>query len=439
MGGYVGSSAIFQITSWQQLADHFPGIQPIADLELSEDIEFRSYQAAATTTAIFSGFRGVVRAATGSGKTLISAAICGAMLPKRSVIMIHGRELVSQTYKTLTTYLGKETVGVISTDEFNPKAITIASIDTFSFYMGKLPVNQKTRVPIMDPKEFERLADKFANYLENEIDMLVFDEVHHGSADTWQAIGKYSKAYYRVGLSGTPLKQDVLSDMLMMSLVGPVIFDLNAPWLQREGYLAEARLEIRTLDYTTPKTRGLKWQDAKKKLLVENTERTAHIAGDIAQDISAPETRLLVLTGNSVDIAENLEEELIALARPLTRKLGYRPFVMITGKTNPRKVSKAFKDLRTGDVRCVITTKLADEGIDVPNINLLYLVGGGKAYVSTVQRIGRGLRVKDGGEELLVVDYFTRGNKYLEKHDRKRLKTYEEEAFFKEVTTHDVG
>ena len=434
----MGSSATFQITSWQQLADHFPGIQPIADLELSGDIELRSYQVVATATAIFSGFRGVIRAATGSGKTLMAAGICGAMLPKKSVIMIHGRELVAQTYKNLSTYLGKENVGVISSEEFEPRAVTIASIDTFSFYMGKLPVNQKTKVPIMNPKAFEELADKFANFLENEVDMLVFDEVHHGSANTWQAVGKYSKAYYRVGLSGTPLKQDVLSDMLMMSLVGPVVFDLNAPWLQQEGYLAEARLEVRELDYTSPKTRGLKWQDAKKKLLVKNSARTAHIAGDIAQDISTPETRLLVLTGNSVEIAENLEEELIALARPLTRKLGYKPFVMVTGKTGSRKVSKAFKDLREGNVRCVITTKLADEGIDVPNINLLYLVGGGKAYVSTVQRIGRGLRVKDGGEELLVVDYFTRGNKYLEKHDRQRLKTYEEEAFFKEITTNVV-
>jgi len=434
----VGANATFQLTSWQQLSKHFPGLQPIADLELNGDIEFRDYQAVATATAIFSGFRGVIRAATGSGKTLIAAALCGALLPKKSVIMVHGRELVAQNYRNLRSYLGRENVGVITTDEFNPKAVTVASIDTLSFYMGKLPVNKETGVPIMDPKVFEKLANKYADYLENEIDMLVFDEVHHGSADTWQAIGKYSKAYHRIGLSGTPLKQDVLSDMLMMSLVGPVIFDLKAPWLQKQGYLANARLEIRKLDYTTPKTRGLKWQDARKKLLIENTDRTAYIAADIVNAISSPETRLLVLTGNSVEIAENLEEELIALARPLTLKLGYRPFTVVTGKVSAKKISKAFKDLRLGHVRCVVTTKLADEGIDVPNINLLYLVGGGKAYVSTVQRIGRGLRVKDGGEELLVVDYFTLGNKYLEKHDKARLKTYEEEAFFQEIKITDV-
>jgi superfamily II DNA or RNA helicase len=268
--------------------------------------------------------------------------------------------------------------------------------------------------------------------------MLMFDEVHHGSADTWQEVGKKSKTVYRVGLSGTPLKNDELSDMLMMSLVGPVVFDLNAPWLQEQGYLAQARLEIKKLDFTSPINRTMKWQEARKKLLVENHERTVHIANDIAVAIRDEDVRLLVLTGNSVDLAESLAEEVEALVRPLTRKLRREPFTLITGKMSPKKVSKAFSDLRKGKVRCVITTKLADEGIDVPDINLLYLVGGGKAYVSTVQRIGRGLRVKDDGAELLVVDYFTEGNKYLEKHDRQRLKTYEGEDFFREVVIQDA-
>jgi superfamily II DNA or RNA helicase len=426
-----------QITSWQQIADHFSGLQPIADLESQNKIEFRNYQALAVLAVLFSNFRGVVRAATGSGKTLISAAICGAMLPQKTLVMIHGRELVAQTYREFCRFLGEENVGLITSDEFKPGNVTIASIDTFGFYMGELPTKKTTGVPIMSPEKFGALQQKFYAYLE-AVDMLVFDEVHHGSADTWQTIGKNSKAFYRVGLSGTPLKNDELSDMLMMSLVGPVIFDLSAPWLQDQGYLAQAKLIVKKLDFTSPTNRTMKWQDARKKLLVENYERTVHIANDISEAVKNDKTRLLVLTGNSVDLAESLAKEVEALTRPLTRQLRKSPFTLITGKMSSKKVSKAFSDLRSGKLRCVITTKLADEGIDVPDINLLYLVGGGKAYVSTVQRIGRGLRVKEDGTELVVVDYFTEGNKYLEKHDRQRLKTYEEEDFFREVVVQDA-
>lgn len=762
----------FKINSWQNIADHFPGTQPIANLEDKEKIEFRAYQALAVSSVIFSGFRGVVRAATGSGKTLIAAGICGAFLPKRSLVMIHGKELLRQSHEEFTKFLGKENVGVIDTSQFSPKAVTLASIDTFSFYLGSLPVKQNG-TPAMNPITFQNQKEQFTKYLENDVDMLVFDECvppgtristpggyqvieklkvgdvvwgydhtteqvvptvithvfdryissqdfikvedtlltpnhpvwteqgylsaeevlsaeslcglredvyrsrrsknykpvlfskvlwarktkaktcstlswmwrgvsclprvaqvlfsevfrqvhrsagaciqgiqrtyataqqaarcageviqtlawayepisggkeifpgedekvvgntglgkaqwwqwtrspspaanigacfrvadrsgcsdkdtaaelpntlqarhcffgqedcyrsgrklpsasnntaarcsegrlftragvdsspvqeqrnfkrfrsrtctskrvlnletvtgnyiangllvhncHHGSADTWQDVGQKTNAYHRVGLSGTPLKHDELSDMLMMSLVGPVVYDLNASWLQKKNYLAKARLEIRRLDYTSPKTRGLNYNQARQELLIKNQARHVHIANDILQAIQEKNTRLLVLTGNSVEIAEEIAAELEALARPLTRKLGFTPFTMVTGQMNSKKVAKAFNDLRKGNIRCVITTKIADEGIDVPDVNLLFLVGGGKAYVSTVQRIGRGLRKKDEERELLVVDYFTLGNKYMEKHDKQRLKTYENEDFFYQIDIIDV-
>ena len=425
------STTQLQISSWQQVADHFPGVQPIANLEKTGELDFRSYQALATMSVLFSGFRGVVRAATGSGKTVIASAICGAFLPRTSVVMIHGRALVEQTYNEFVRFLGKENVGYITTEGFHPGKVTIASIDTIAFYTNKLP--EKRGVPVMDPKKYNEKKKVFLKYLAQDVDMLVFDECHHSSADMFQDIGKYTRAFYRVGLSGTPLKKDELSDMLLLSLVGPITFDLNARWLQDKDYLAKAKLEIRELDYTSPTARKYSYNDARTNLLIKNQDRIVHIANDIAKVLEEPNTRLLVLTGNSVDLAESLAEELNALTRPLQRKLGYCPFALATGKMNSKKVVRAFNQLRRGDIQCVITTKIADEGIDVPDVNTLFLVGGGKAYVAAVQRIGRGLRKKKGDQELLVVDYFTLGNKYVEKHDRQRLKTYEEEDFFYEI------
>jgi superfamily II DNA or RNA helicase len=425
-------TAQLQISSWQDIADHFPGVQPIADMEDNGEIEFRSYQALATASVLFSGYRGVVRAATGSGKTLIASAICGSFFPRKTVVMISGTALIEQTYQEFARFLGPENVGFITPDGFEPSTVTIASINTFSFYLNKkgVPVKKKTGVPIMDPKKFEKEKTRFVKYLENEVDMLMFDECHHGSADSWQDIGKATEAYYRVGLSGTPLKHDELSDMLMISLVGPVVFDLNARWLQEHSYLAKARLEIKTLDFTSEKTRKMNYQTARKELLVSNTDRHVEIASDIRAALMEPNTRMLVLTGNSVEMAESIYEELNALTRPLQRQLGYRPFEVVSGQSSSKKVTRSFERLRRGDLQCVITTKIADEGIDIPSVNLLFLVGGGKAYVAAVQRIGRGLRRKEGDGELVVRDYFTNGNKYTERHDRQRLKVYEGENFF---------
>jgi len=411
--------------TWTELADIFPGLENISSMEKAGTLELRDYQTVACTTALFHNFRGVIRSATGSGKTLIAAGICGMMLPRKSLVLIHGTQLVEQTYQAFCNYLGGDKVGVMRSGEIDPQEVTVASIDFLHFYL-----QPKTPTTVKDTEVYEAKKKALKDYLAT-VDMLVFDECHHGSSDTWLNIGKWSKAFYRVGLSGTPLKQDLLSDMQMMSLVGPVIFDLNSKWLQEKGFLAQAKLLIKTLDFTTANNRALNYADARKKILVENNLRLVSIADDIVNSLKDPNNRILVLTGNSVDLAKGLGEEVTALSRGSNK--GKPKHLVVTGQTSTKKTSSAFEQLRSGRVKCVITTKLADEGIDVPDVNHLMIVGGGKAYVATIQRIGRGLRKKENNQELLVVDYFTLGNRYLEKHDKQRLKIYNEENFFSEI------
>lgn len=413
-----------ELTSWQDLADHYPGLQTIAN---TPDMEFRCYQSLALVAWHLAGCRGVIRSATGSGKTLMASAIAASMLPKTSLILVHGRTLFTQTLEQFRRFLGDENVGYITNDKFVTKPITVASIDSIAYYLNDLSEEQLEQLPA----DFESFHGKHRkvlfSYLKKDVDTLIFDECHHGSAVSWQKIGKLCRAFYRCGLSGTPLKKDTLDDMLMMSLVGPVVFDLSTSWLQNQGYLAPAKLIVRTQDWSTKDSRSLDFQEARKKILVGNKKRWGKLATELSFLLSEKKNKILVLTGNSVDLAEGIADELEVM-RP---KAG--TWDVVTGKMTGGHVQEAFDKLRTGKLRCVITTKLADEGIDVPNVNVLLVVGGGKSYVSTVQRIGRGLRRKEGGEGLLVVDYFTLGNNYLEKHDKARLKTYETEDIFDEI------
>jgi len=54
---------------------------------------------------------------------------------------------------------------------------------------------------IMNPTAFYEAEEAFPRLPSNDVDMLVFDEVHHGSADTWQDVGKQLKRITGVGLS----------------------------------------------------------------------------------------------------------------------------------------------------------------------------------------------------------------------------------------------
>jgi superfamily II DNA or RNA helicase len=420
-------------SSWSQLEKYFPNIKYISNQEKNNIIQFRYYQLLAVIAWLLSGCRGVIRLATGAGKTYTAAALVSVMLPKKTLILIHGRQLLLQTLEVFQNIFEpklKENehifepkmVGLVFGSNFDPGIITLASVDTVSFYLRSLSSTNKMS------KELHSERQKIIkNFLQNEVDCLIYDECHHvGSADSWKEISDICNAYYRAGLSGTPLKHNLLNDMLLIGAVGPVVFDLNSSWLQKNEYLASATLLIKTQDWATKDSRGLNYAIARKKLLTNNKRRWSSIAGDIAEFLKEKNNRILVLTGNSVDLAKGIGQELEIICPK-------KDWDVVTGNMAVGVVKHSFNKLRAGKLRCLITTKLADEGIDVPDVNLLLIVGGGKSYVPTVQRIGRGLRKKKNNEELVVIDYFITGNSFLEKHDKNRLKTYSEEDCFSTI------
>jgi superfamily II DNA or RNA helicase len=73
---------------------------------------------------------------------------------------------------------------------------------------------------------------------------------------------------------------------------------------------------------------------------------------------------------------------------------------------------------------------ILDEGVDVPNIDVLILAGGGKSSINTLQRVGRGLRKGGNIDKLYVVDTLDFQQYHLLKHSLQRLDDYKNEDCF---------
>ena len=78
--------------------------------------------------------------------------------------------------------------------------------------------------------------------------------------------------------------------------------------------------------------------------------------------------------------------------------------VVITGSTPKKKREEAFERMRNGDARVMFSTKLADEGLDLPELNCCILCTPSRSGARTTQRVGRTLRSIDGKRKPLVVD-----------------------------------
>jgi len=377
---------LHDISSWLDMPD-------LASRILN-DITLRSYQMDALASAMACE-RGCLEMATGSGKTEVAAAII-KLLNKRTLFLVHTRDLLRQTHERFEARLGV-TIGRYG-DSFNERneQIVVATVQTISAALGKA---------CNDTKRWLR-----------EFEVLFMDECHHASANTWYKIGLLThNAYWRYGLSGTVLRRDELSNFKMLALFGPPIYQLQASDLIEQGHLSPIAVEMLKNDEVVI---GEKWQKVYEDGVVRSAPRNSLVV-DRAADA--------FIKGRSVMILVRQIEHGHILQRMLVNQR-HLPAVFLSGQSHSEDRGRAIYDYNSGQRFIIIASTIFDEGIDLPAVNTLILAGGGKSEVKTIQRVGRGLRKKQDNSTLMVYDFMD-ASKFLRKHSLHRRVTYVNQKF----------
>jgi len=352
--------------------------------------------------------RGIIKIPTSGGKTLIGGTLA-KVLDLPTLFLVRGKKLTKQNFEVIYEVFGKDKdkVGLIDADHWEPSQLTVASINTL----------------------YSRLtSDEYSDDLKEllkRIEFVICDEVHRSTSKTFSSVLKLLDAPIRLGLSATPKRNEDDRDLLLRSLIGPIIYDIPVEELKKKGTISRSRLTC--LVVSKPKQESLSWEEAYKRLIVYNPYRTDVFTEIAKQRIDEGKT-VLLLVGNSIALAENAYAKLIS-------KVPEEKVRMVNGSSGIEDVDEAFEELKQKKISCVITTVIADEGIDIPSINCLLTVGGGESYNRTVQRVGRALRLKADGSDAEIIDVMDTTNPYLKKHATTRLTHYLEESLFDSVTS----
>ena len=256
-----------------------------------------------------------------------------------------------------------------------------------------------------------RMDDVELNNIFGDNQVVVIDECHHGSAEKMLEVLEKIPGYYRYGFSGTPLKNDVLSDLKLISYTGEIVVEVSNEELIQMGHSAKPKIFVHRIESyvgSVPVT----YFEAYDSLIVRNNIRNSKIA------TLAAESNGVVLV-----IVERIEHGVV-LQNSMQR---YSVFVNGGDSTEDRM--NTIDNMRSGVGGTYIATQIFDEGIDIPAIDTLILAAGGKSNIRLLQRIGRGLRKKQGENELIVHDFLDDTNDYLYDHSIDRIRVYENEGF----------
>ncbi|RKY33160.1 MAG: hypothetical protein DRP74_00475 [Candidatus Omnitrophota bacterium] len=354
-----------------------------------KDIQLRDYQKEAIWTALNKG-NGIIAQATNAGKTEVGCGIIQVLgLP--TIWLTHRKELMYQTAERIEDRLGIK-VGKVGDGIEDIKRITVAMVQS-----------------LYNRKDLKNFLLPFK--------VLIIDECHHlgSSVKTFYRVAMKCKASYRFGLSATPLQKNDVKDWRLLAMTGEIVHSVTNQDLIEKGYSAEPKIIIIPVREPVD-IENLNYEDAYRIGICENKYRNDLIL-ERCKEVDKPSLIIVKLLEHG-RILENL-----------FLNSGFN-CEFISGQENSDFRNKVIEEFKKGKIKCLISTVILDEGIDVPNIQHLVIAAGGKSYVKNVQRVGRGLRKKQNSENILyVTDFYDDTNVYLRRHSNKRIKDYKNEGF----------
>lgn len=403
------------------IEDKRPPKQINSELDISQSLQKhnlipRDHQTKILNAAL-SYDRGIIRAATGSGKTLCAALIT-AKINKSTIIYVIGLDLLDQFHK-LFSKLFNEPIGYIGNGVCDIKRINIASI----WSIGRaLKLDNVIDDDLDDEKELD--VNKYIEItnLLKTTKVHIFDESHVITTSTIMEIYKQIDPEHMYGFSGTPFRDDN-SDLLINSILGEQIINVSASELIHLNLLAQPMIKF----YTVPKLPiSGNYTAVYKEYIVENDIRNNMIA-QIAKELIDKKYTPLVLF-KQIKHGEILLEKIEGLGIKCA---------MLYGNDNLDRRNEIKQSLVDKEINLILASTIFDIGLDLPELNALILGSGGKSSIRALQRIGRVIRPLPGKKLAAVVDFYDQV-KFLKKHSLTRHDIYSAEDGFKIIKSKEM-
>lgn len=328
---------------------------------------------------IHGNMKNLVVAATGVGKTVISAFDFKRFLqqkPNAKLLFIaHREEILRQSMYTFRAVLKDANFGEMFVGRHEPSTFEHLFMSIQSWNSRKM-IGKTT-------KDF--------------YDFIIVDEFHHATAPSYRTLLSYYNPTILLGLTATPERMDnenvlsyfddrIASEMRLTEaidrkLLSPFHYfcvtdnvDLTAVKWTRRGYDLDALSTI----YTS--------NDRRSDLVIQSIRKYVTSLNDtkaIGFCVSVEHAKYMCGYFNQKGI----------------------PSIALHGKSTDEERSNAKRKLESGDVKFIFVVDLYNEGIDIPAVNTVLFLRPTKSLTVFLQQLGRGLRLADDKECLTVLDF----------------------------------
>lgn len=364
--------------------DELQNLWVIKHSEIGRDIKPRKYQKDVINEALKQYSAGksklLIEMATGLGKTYTVAHLLKKIIQKKEetpkiLFLAHQIEILLQSVTAFKNVLG---------------------VGNYSFsacFSGSKP--EKTDFVFAS---FDTLYGQVSELSERSFEFIIVDEAHHTPAKTYSEVVKRFKPELMIGLTATPYRTDNKDVLSFFGGSEGHIGKFDLIWALKHKKLAFPRYLV-FLDNLDQKLINqlesrLSISDLDKRLFLHNKEKeVVRIINETIKEKEIKSVKGIVFCKN------------IKYMKYLISFFEFGTATLVHSQMSDQVRRENIRNFREGSFKYILVCDLFNEGIDIPETNLLVFMRYTKSRTVWLQQLGRGLRKTPNKEYVYVLDF----------------------------------
>ena len=341
--------------------------------------------------------------ATGLGKTVIAATIARQLWDNglhKILVLCHATDLALQLEQGFWPQLSKDIPTSVFFDGLPPRNTEGISFGLYQSLYGYLPGT--------DPDQF---------------DVVIVDEAHHALAHGFRKCLEHLTPKFLIGMTATPWRGDGQS---LTTVFGEPLEKVSLVDGMALGYLARVdyRILCDNVDWENMPSiskKSMSIRDLNKRLFLP--QRDEAVIAELQKVVKQVSNPRIAIFSPSIEHSNRFAAMLSASGIPCTA-------LSRVDKAERRRRLLAFA---AGTYQAVSAVDVMNEGIDIPDVNILVFLRATHSRRIFVQQLGRGLRLSEGKDKVIVLDFVSdirRMAEMIEMNREGKAKGLEKEVLY---------